>query len=289
MNQYMLLDNAANVYASATAYNFGSWSRILTLKCNTNGSLLWSNSFGCDTAANYIYGMSLDNSGNVFVSGNWDNNAIISQMSTAKYNTDGIELWRRTFNYGSGSWATAQSQALDKYGNIYITGWANKPNQTSTTTTIKYSSSGAFQWDIQHIANESNWSFLVLPDSLNDVYIAGYKNNNATNADYLLIKYSQLTGINTLSENIPKAFSLYQNFPNPFNPSTVIKFDLLEEGSVAIRIYDIAGKEVYSETGYKKAGTFEFKFDGTNLASGMYFYRIQSSSFSDTKKMVLIK
>jgi len=290
-DQYVSVDDANNFYITASgSFNISQSCGILTFKYDSNGNLLWNNRFGYDTARNYAYGMSLDNSGNIFVSGYLaNNNSNGDEMTTLKYNPQGTELWRQLFTYYAGSYAIAQSQALDKAGNVYVTGWASHQNQSSTTTTLKYSSSGVLEWTKQYLDDQNNSSSLVLTDTSNNVFVAGYKDNNLTNADYLLIKYSQLTGINTLSENIPKAFSLYQNFPNPFNPSTVIKFDLPEEGSVAIRIYDIAGKEVYSETGYKKAGTYEFKFDGTNLASGMYFYRIQSGSFVDTKKMVLIK
>ncbi|MBZ0201554.1 MAG: T9SS type A sorting domain-containing protein [Ignavibacteria bacterium] len=87
----------------------------------------------------------------------------------------------------------------------------------------------------------------------------------------------------------PKKYNLYQNYPNPFNPVTSIKYDIPKDNFVNIRIYDLLGREVFSSGEFKKAGSYEVKFDGTNFASGMYFYSLESGSFRETKKMVLIK
>jgi hypothetical protein len=89
---------------------------------------------------------------------------------------------------------------------------------------------------------------------------------------------------------LPIAYRLYQNFPNPFNSFTMITFDLPRKSNVNLKIYDPLGKEVYRlvNTEYSE-GTFSVRFDAKNLASGIYFYRLNTDSFSDEKKMVLIK
>jgi hypothetical protein len=94
---------------------------------------------------------------------------------------------------------------------------------------------------------------------------------------------------NDNTNNIPLKYTLHQNYPNPFNPITTIKYELPREGMITFKIYDILGKEIYSINEFRKAGVHEIKFDGTNLASGVYFYRIEAGSFFATKKMVLIK
>jgi hypothetical protein len=70
---------------------------------------------------------------------------------------------------------------------------------------------------------------------------------------------------------------------------TTIKYDLPKDGYVTFRIYDVLGKELYSKTEYKTAGSYQITLDGTNYASGLYFYRLESINFVQTKKMVLIK
>lgn len=99
-----------------------------------------------------------------------------------------------------------------------------------------------------------------------------------------------VTGIEPISNNIPNQFKLYQNFPNPFNPSTSIKFDVPKDGNVRLAVYDILGKEVKVLVNeFTKAGQYEIMFNASNLSSGTYFYRIETGSFTDVKKMILIK
>lgn len=85
-------------------------------------------------------------------------------------------------------------------------------------------------------------------------------------------------------------FSLEQNYPNPFNPSTTISFQIPQAGLVKIAVYNILGKEVALLLNEEKeAGRYEVNFDGGNLSSGVYFYKITSGNFTSTRKMVLMK
>jgi hypothetical protein len=89
---------------------------------------------------------------------------------------------------------------------------------------------------------------------------------------------------------IPKEYSLSQNYPNPFNPVTNIKYQLPKDGFVTLKIYDITGREIANLVKeYKQAGYYTVSFNGSNFASGVYFYRIQVGDFMQVKKMVLIK
>ncbi|RPI18436.1 MAG: T9SS C-terminal target domain-containing protein [Ignavibacteriae bacterium] len=94
----------------------------------------------------------------------------------------------------------------------------------------------------------------------------------------------------TPNNNNPLTFALAQNFPNPFNPATSIKYQIPKAEFVTIKVFDIMGKEVATLVNEKKeAGYFDVVFDGTNVASGIYFYKIEAGSFVDTKKMILVK
>jgi hypothetical protein len=91
-------------------------------------------------------------------------------------------------------------------------------------------------------------------------------------------------------ENIPKKYDISQNYPNPFNPVTKINYALPKQGFVTLKIYDITGREVKVLVNeFKQAGYYTIDFNGSNFASGVYFYRIQSGSFISVKKMVLVK
>ena len=88
----------------------------------------------------------------------------------------------------------------------------------------------------------------------------------------------------------PNEFRLYNNYPNPYNPTTIIRYSIPEASFTSIRIYNELGKEVsalVNET--KSAGTYEVEFNASNLSSGVYYYKLQAGSFTETKKMILTK
>ncbi len=89
---------------------------------------------------------------------------------------------------------------------------------------------------------------------------------------------------------LPKVFALEQNYPNPFNPTTVISYQLPVAGNVSLKLYDVLGKEVMTlVNGRQEAGAYNFNFNASSLSSGVYFYRLQSGNFVQTKKMMLVK
>ncbi|MEI7485080.1 MAG: T9SS type A sorting domain-containing protein, partial [Ignavibacteriota bacterium] len=93
-----------------------------------------------------------------------------------------------------------------------------------------------------------------------------------------------------ISTETPSKYSLSQNYPNPFNPTTNIKFSIINSGDVKLVVYDIQGREVQTLVNERlNAGTYEVKFDGSMLTSGVYFYKMVSEGFTETKRMILIK
>ncbi len=102
-----------------------------------------------------------------------------------------------------------------------------------------------------------------------------------------------VTFINAAPEsesNLPTAYALHQNFPNPFNPSTNLRFDLVDAQNVRLMVYNILGQEVARLVdGRMEAGFHEVVFDASMLSSGVYFYRIETDAFTSMKKMVLVK
>jgi LruC domain-containing protein/uncharacterized repeat protein (TIGR01451 family) len=98
------------------------------------------------------------------------------------------------------------------------------------------------------------------------------------------------TTVQTTQNNVSDKHILSQNYPNPFNPTTKISFSLPKGEFVTVKIFDMSGKEVAQlVNGEIKAGTHEYQFDGSKLSSGIYFYRINTASFTDTKRMILVK
>jgi hypothetical protein len=85
-------------------------------------------------------------------------------------------------------------------------------------------------------------------------------------------------------------YSLGQNYPNPFNPSTTIPYEVPAASDVTITVYDMLGRKVsVLVNGRREAGIYEVRFDGSNLASGTYFYSLQAGDFMDSKRLLLLR
>jgi hypothetical protein len=120
------------------------------------------------------------------------------------------------------------------------------------------------------------------------VGVSGNDNNHISSGFW----YGPLLATDVILQNnsVPNEFRLYQNYPNPFNPNTVISWQLPAKSHVLIKVYDMLGKEVAQLIDEEKpAGTYKIIFNASSLASGIYFYKIQTNSFSNVKKMVLLK
>ena len=98
-----------------------------------------------------------------------------------------------------------------------------------------------------------------------------------------------ITGVNDFNE-IPKTYSLSQNYPNPFNPTTVINYSIPKRSFVTLKVYNVLGREVATLVNKEQnAVNYKVTFNGVNLPSGVYFYRIHAGKFVETKKLLLLK
>ena len=106
-----------------------------------------------------------------------------------------------------------------------------------------------------------------------------------------VVKIRRMTiGINQLSSSVPEKFNLYNNYPNPFNPKTIIKFDIAKTQFVKLVVFNLLGEQVSTLVNQNLTpGSYSIDFDGSSLSSGMYLYRIESQGFVQTKRMVLVK
>lgn len=85
-------------------------------------------------------------------------------------------------------------------------------------------------------------------------------------------------------------YILYHNYPNPFNPTTTIRYELPQDGVVTIKIYDILGQEVRTILNeFKQADRYEVNFNAVGLASGVYIYRMKINDFAESKKMIMLR
>jgi glycosidase len=107
---------------------------------------------------------------------------------------------------------------------------------------------------------------------------------------YKILEKTSITGVSVHNANAPQTYSLFQNYPNPFNPSTTIQYQLSVPGFVKLTVYDILGKEIEVLVNKKQeAGNYSVWFNASRHTSGLFFYKLQSGTFTDVKKMQLIQ
>ena len=100
-------------------------------------------------------------------------------------------------------------------------------------------------------------------------------------------EYSNIVEVEVM---ITKDYSLSQNYPNPFNPATLISFSIPNDEFVSLRIYDVLGREFAQIINERRsAGTYQIEFNGAALNSGVYYYTLTAGSYTETKKMMIIK
>ena len=135
---------------------------------------------------------------------------------------------------------------------------------------------------------EDNWVVLdIIPTNHIDLSLLGIDPFSIPGLKTEII--SNIVSVNE-TPNIPNTITLYQNYPNPFNPSTTIKYQIPNAGLVTLKVYDLLGNEVATLVNKEKpVGTYEIGFSASGLSSGIYFYKLQSGNFTETKKMILIK
>jgi len=133
----------------------------------------------------------------------------------------------------------------------------------------------------------NDWSVVAIEVDKNNNIWLGTANNGLYFFDGNDFRY--ITAI-TEETSFPLEYNLAQNYPNPFNPTTNIRFRIAEFGFVSLKVYDVLGSEVATLVNDEKpAGSYEVEFSATGLPSGIYFYKLQTESFIETKKMILLK
>lgn len=133
---------------------------------------------------------------------------------------------------------------------------------------------------------------IALPNPLCSTLPAGGSGINPPGSTAPATRFSFMvtTAVSIISSNVPSEYKLFNNYPNPFNPNTIIKFNLIKTNDVKLKVYDITGRLITTMINQKlSAGEYKVDFIGSELSSGIYIYRIEAGDFKDTKKMMLIK
>jgi hypothetical protein len=158
---------------------------------------------------------------------------------------------------------------------------------------LKYDANGILQFAYNYngYASDVDQFNTMTVSPLGIITVSGSTYTSTSNIDELTVRLEgNFTGLSNTNENIPYKFSLEQNYPNPFNPSTTIRFGITSGSKVKLAVFNSAGQEVAELVNEEmNAGTYEYQFDAGKLSSGVYFYKLITDNFTDTKKMMLVK
>ena len=176
---------------------------------------------------------------------------------------------------------TSWTRLVGMYQSTALTSGTNGTPVMSTVSSTSQFTPTATQWATkiyQMPVGTNKVRFIAKSAYGNNIYIDDITSGGPTG-----------TGSQPISL-VPDKFELMQNYPNPFNPVTKINFSIPKNGFVTLKIYDVLGKEVAALVNTElNAGVYNYDFNASALASGMYFYRLETNGFTDTKRMMLIK
>lgn len=228
---------------------------------------------------NYLYKLTggLDNSWTSSILGFYPYNVDFKDSNTS-FATDGYILKKTTD--GGLTWQLLTDSVLGQNSNsLSIIPYSNMVVVTGTNRSrVSYDLCSSWQ-NIQYF----NHGYYIDAMDTNSIWLTGLSGT--------MYKYNfNYLGLQSNQQVIPLNFVLYQNYPNPFNPVTKIRFELPKSGNVKIVVSDVLGRNITNLVNqYLEAGLYETEFDASSNPSGIYFYRIETSGFVKTNKMILLK
>lgn len=194
-------------------------------------------------------------------------------------------------DYGE-TWSRQLSPHPGRMNSIFFadlnTGWAAGYTNFDTTNIIKTTNGGVSWFKLRNQYSNPIYSIFFVNE--NTGWTVG--SNYPTGEGIILKTFTGgLTFVQQSSSIVLSEFRLEQNYPNPFNPKTIIKYEFRTSNYVSLKVYDVRGNEIASLVEDKKnAGAYEVEFDGSNLSSGIYYYRLYLNGKNiETKKMILLK
>ncbi len=293
----LFVDAAGNVYVTGQSPGSGTNNDYATIKYDAAGTQQWVRRYDGPTtvvASDYdnAAALAVDANGNVFVTGNSS-----GDFATVKYDAAGTEIWVRRYN-GPGAGADwANSVAVDASGNSYVTG-ASYGNATTQYdfATLSYDPLGTVRWTERYNgpANGYDTPYSIAVHSSGNVYVSGSSEGSGTSQDYTIIKYAPaVTTSVELRPHEPRSAFALQSDPNPFTPSTKIRFTIppgTDREHVRLAVYDVRGKEVALLVNEVLApGTYERALKESALATGVYWSQLQVGGVSETRKMIRVR
>jgi len=264
------------------------------IKIDSTGNKIWENFiYGYQGYDDYAKDIVIDDNHDVYVTGSvakfYPPNMVSNIFTTVKYNENGDLLWSRVLGQLGNYPGIGLVLEVDENNDLYVAGGlSNEPFLTGSydMMLLKYNTSGDSIWairrDIYNIDTTPADMILNAKDDLT-IILTGVQS-------YVTIRYSNNPPV-SIEDDFPLyQFQILQNYPNPFNSNTIIRYFIPEASNVKIELYDVLGDKIQLLVNeFKSAGNHSVEFNGSELSSGIYFYRFSAGIFNQTKKMLLLK
>ena len=188
----IVLDNSGNIYVTGYSGGSGTYHDYATIKYDSSGVEQWVARYnGPDNGYDIAYAIALDNSGNIYVTGESHGSYIECDYATVKYDSSGVEQWVARYNGPANSLDMANAIALDNSGNVYVTGRSWGSGTEYDYATLKYDSSGVEQWVARYNAhgNSGDRAYAIALDNSGNIYVTGQSVGSGTSVDFATVKY----------------------------------------------------------------------------------------------------
>jgi uncharacterized delta-60 repeat protein len=190
---FMAMDSSNYVYISGYSYGNGTADDYTTVKYDSSGNQEWVARYNSPgNYRDYVSDITVDSTGNVYVTGIAYINERNYDYATVKYNSAGVEEWAATYDGPGNKSDSAEAIAVDTSGNVYVTGWSRGSGTNYACTTIKYDSAGKQQWVRRYnsLDNDDDGGYAVTVDTSGNVYVTGWSYiESSESLDFLTIKY----------------------------------------------------------------------------------------------------
>lgn len=249
---------------------FASYSTLGLFRTTDNGAN-WSNIFSKYGSYNIEVGDVEVYKKYIYLSwGTADPTTGLFDISTISVSTDNGDTWGNSIYCGGGAFNT------DLFGHVFYVPYYDNPS-------LIYYSDYLFNKTGQFSDQDISFVSCFNTDSKGNIYAGTYGHGVYKS------NISFITNVKATT-NEKMTYNLSQNFPNPFNPVTTIKYSILKTSFVTIKVYDVLGREVETLVNEEKpSGTYKVEFNGNKLSSGIYFYRMQAGDFVGTKKINIVE
>lgn len=290
----LIMAENSNLYLLGKSNNNYEGFDFDIIKIDSAGNKIWENFiYGYQGYDDYPKDIVIDENHDVYVTGSvakfYPPNMVSNIFTTVKYSENGDLLWSRVLGQLGNYPGIGLVLEVDENNDLYVAGGlSNEPFLTGSydMMLLKYNTSGDSIWairrDIYNIDTTPADMILNAKDDLT-IILTGVQS-------YVTIRYSNNPPV-SIEDDFPLyQYQILQNYPNPFNSNTIIRYFIPEASNVKIELYDVLGDKIQLLVNeFKSAGNHSVEFNGSELSSGIYFYRFSAGIFNQTKKMLLLK